>query len=289
MINLCLVVIATQFSETKKRETERMMQERKRFQSSSTLASNSEPGGCYSEILKYLAHLWRRAKRKIIKVYYNARGKTHLHHKIKPEFSLRSRKRKGTTHTSSSSSHYSIRNRTACPSCRFNYYYQLLSTNENYATHINNHVSRRNSSPLAPRASPEISDIEPVSSPRHPNFLTVPSANSLHPSSVDSIHSLAVSTTEALTPSLLKPCVPSPNHLTPQHASISRASSLTSGGSRQPLPVLPEALATHNASRQSQASQHSSFKNSTNVLHTPDCHGNQVRMCRIGSIGKPLT
>ena len=30
MINLCLVVIATQFSETKKRELERMKQERER-------------------------------------------------------------------------------------------------------------------------------------------------------------------------------------------------------------------------------------------------------------------
>jgi hypothetical protein len=31
MINLCLVVIATQFSETKKREMERMRQERARY------------------------------------------------------------------------------------------------------------------------------------------------------------------------------------------------------------------------------------------------------------------
>ncbi|VDL71627.1 unnamed protein product [Nippostrongylus brasiliensis] len=35
MINLCLVVIATQFAETKRRETERMLQERKRLQSRS--------------------------------------------------------------------------------------------------------------------------------------------------------------------------------------------------------------------------------------------------------------
>lgn len=69
MINLCLVVIATQFSETKKREIERMRLERARFQSSSTLASGSEPTGCYEEIIKYIAHLWRRGKRKI-KLYY---------------------------------------------------------------------------------------------------------------------------------------------------------------------------------------------------------------------------
>ena len=70
MINLCLVVIATQFSETKKREMERMRLERARFQSSSTLASstnNSEPRSCYAEIVKYIAHLWRRNKRKLEK------------------------------------------------------------------------------------------------------------------------------------------------------------------------------------------------------------------------------
>ncbi|XP_035892745.1 voltage-dependent T-type calcium channel subunit alpha-1G isoform X4 [Anopheles stephensi] len=70
MINLCLVVIATQFSETKKREMERMRQERARFTSSSTLASstnNSEPTTCYAEIVKYIGHLYRRLKRRIIK------------------------------------------------------------------------------------------------------------------------------------------------------------------------------------------------------------------------------
>ncbi|XP_062529385.1 voltage-dependent T-type calcium channel subunit alpha-1G isoform X1 [Bombyx mori] len=70
MINLCLVVIATQFSETKKREMERMRAERARFTSSSTLASstnNSEPATCYAEIVKYVAHLWRRFKRRMMK------------------------------------------------------------------------------------------------------------------------------------------------------------------------------------------------------------------------------
>lgn len=70
MINLCLVVIATQFSETKKREMERMRLERARFQSTSTLASstnNSEPTSCYAEIVKYIAHLWRRSKRRLLK------------------------------------------------------------------------------------------------------------------------------------------------------------------------------------------------------------------------------
>ncbi|KAK3915182.1 Voltage-dependent T-type calcium channel subunit alpha-1G, partial [Frankliniella fusca] len=72
MINLCLVVIATQFSETKKREMERMRLERARFQSTSTLTSstnNSEPNSCYAEIVKLVAHLWRRGKRRMIKKY----------------------------------------------------------------------------------------------------------------------------------------------------------------------------------------------------------------------------
>ncbi|KAK3774551.1 hypothetical protein RRG08_016923 [Elysia crispata] len=102
MINLCLVVIATQFSETKKRETERMMQERKRFQSCSTLASNSEPGGCYTELLKLVAQVYRRVKRKVIKMYYKTRGLQ----KINPEKSLSLRrkkaKRKGSRPRSSS-------------------------------------------------------------------------------------------------------------------------------------------------------------------------------------------
>ncbi|XP_063708918.1 voltage-dependent T-type calcium channel subunit alpha-1G [Culicoides brevitarsis] len=69
MINLCLVVIATQFSETKKREMERMRQERARFTSSSTIASsanNSEPTSCYGEIIKLIGHLYRKFKRRAI-------------------------------------------------------------------------------------------------------------------------------------------------------------------------------------------------------------------------------
>ncbi|CAF0940376.1 unnamed protein product, partial [Brachionus calyciflorus] len=72
MINLCLVVIATQFSETKKRETERMIAERRRFsRSSSTLFSDSggEPGSCWEEFLKYAGHLFRKTKRRLLRKY----------------------------------------------------------------------------------------------------------------------------------------------------------------------------------------------------------------------------
>jgi len=66
MINLCLVVIATQFSETKKRETARMWAERQQRTSSSsaTLASADQLGSCYDEMLRYVAHLARVAHRR---------------------------------------------------------------------------------------------------------------------------------------------------------------------------------------------------------------------------------
>ena len=73
MINLCLVVIATQFSETKRRETERMIAERKRFSpTSSTILSDfgvNEPGSCWEELHKLIAHLFKKAKRKILNSY----------------------------------------------------------------------------------------------------------------------------------------------------------------------------------------------------------------------------
>uniref|UniRef100_A0A4W3H790 Voltage-dependent T-type calcium channel subunit alpha n=1 Tax=Callorhinchus milii TaxID=7868 RepID=A0A4W3H790_CALMI len=71
MINLCLVVIATQFSETKQRESQLMKEQRVRFMSNaSTLASFSEPGSCYDELLKYIGHMLRKAKRHLVHVYY---------------------------------------------------------------------------------------------------------------------------------------------------------------------------------------------------------------------------
>ncbi|XP_077595329.1 voltage-dependent T-type calcium channel subunit alpha-1G isoform X3 [Stigmatopora nigra] len=65
MINLCLVVIATQFSETKQRESQLMKEQRVRFTSNaSTLASLSEPGSCYDELLKYLVHVVRKGAKR---------------------------------------------------------------------------------------------------------------------------------------------------------------------------------------------------------------------------------
>ncbi|XP_017920361.1 PREDICTED: voltage-dependent T-type calcium channel subunit alpha-1G isoform X11 [Capra hircus] len=73
MINLCLVVIATQFSETKQRESQLMREQRVRFLSNaSTLASFSEPGSCYEELLKYLVYILRKAARRLAQVSWAA-------------------------------------------------------------------------------------------------------------------------------------------------------------------------------------------------------------------------
>uniref|UniRef100_A0A3B4EFI9 Ion transport domain-containing protein n=1 Tax=Pygocentrus nattereri TaxID=42514 RepID=A0A3B4EFI9_PYGNA len=76
MINLCLVVIATQFSETKQREHQLMQEQRARCLSSSTLASLTEPGDCYEELFQLVCHILRKARRRSAALYYTLRGKS---------------------------------------------------------------------------------------------------------------------------------------------------------------------------------------------------------------------
>ncbi|XP_068958957.1 voltage-dependent T-type calcium channel subunit alpha-1I [Petaurus breviceps papuanus] len=75
MINLCLVVIATQFSETKQREHQLMQEQRRRYLSSSTVASYAEPGDCYEEIFQYVCHILRKAKRRSLGLYHAVRSR----------------------------------------------------------------------------------------------------------------------------------------------------------------------------------------------------------------------
>uniref|UniRef100_A0A8C1NSZ6 Calcium voltage-gated channel subunit alpha1 I n=1 Tax=Cyprinus carpio TaxID=7962 RepID=A0A8C1NSZ6_CYPCA len=63
MINLCLVVIATQFSETKQREHQLMQEQRAARLSSSTLASLVGPSDCYEEIFQLVCHVLRKGRR----------------------------------------------------------------------------------------------------------------------------------------------------------------------------------------------------------------------------------
>ena len=66
MTNLCLVVITSQFQETKQRETEFLRLSRLRSRTSvSTVSSNFMQQGCYTQILHYLEHLCRRLKRRV--------------------------------------------------------------------------------------------------------------------------------------------------------------------------------------------------------------------------------
>ncbi|XP_041640069.1 voltage-dependent T-type calcium channel subunit alpha-1I-like [Cheilinus undulatus] len=73
MINLCLVVIATQFSETKQREHQLMQEQRAQCSSSSTL--NSQPGDCYEELFQLVCHCLRKARRQTVAFFNALRGK----------------------------------------------------------------------------------------------------------------------------------------------------------------------------------------------------------------------
>ena len=73
LINLCLVVIAAQFSETKQRETERMMAERFRGLCSSGGLVDNVPGTCWEEAIKYLERLLRRGYRRIVQILQSSR------------------------------------------------------------------------------------------------------------------------------------------------------------------------------------------------------------------------
>jgi len=77
MINLCLVVIATQFSETKRRETAKMKAERAKFNSSSTLSSftNGENTNLYRELIKVVQHYIKRCYNRSRRLYRALRAR----------------------------------------------------------------------------------------------------------------------------------------------------------------------------------------------------------------------
>ncbi|XP_043213170.1 voltage-dependent T-type calcium channel subunit alpha-1I-like, partial [Amphibalanus amphitrite] len=153
MINLCLVVIATQFSETKKRETERMRLERARFQSTSTLGSSLENAGCYAEILRYVAHLWRRLRRKL---RYRWRR---IRRKPPSRFSLR-RRRRGDYGQECSHDH---------PRRDYRRGRAVRGEDPESGRNNNNFFCDRKVDEWAPQASPEVSDVDPLSTPRRPD------------------------------------------------------------------------------------------------------------------------
>ncbi|NWI89603.1 CAC1G protein, partial [Pitta sordida] len=175
MINLCLVVIATQFSETKQRESQLMKEQRVRYLSNaSTLASFSEPGSCYDELLKYLVYIARKGSKQLVKAYRVAGVRMGFlsspASKAGPDRHARKRRSRKR-----SSVHHLI----------------------HHHHHHHHHYHLGNGNLRAPRASPEISDVETSSlhngtnrlmlPPSAPNSLGAPSAS---PSNTESVHSI---------------------------------------------------------------------------------------------------
>ncbi|CAM5102820.1 unnamed protein product [Natator depressus] len=172
MINLCLVVIATQFSETKQRESQLMKEQRVRYLSNaSTLASFSEPGSCYDELLKYLVYIAHKASKQVVKGYREAGFKLGL---------LSSPRNKSGAERQSCK--HRQRKRSSV--------HHLI----HHHHHHHHHYHLGNGNLRAPRASPEISDVETGSLHNGTNRLMLPPATS-NPHSApnaaaESVHSI---------------------------------------------------------------------------------------------------
>ncbi|XP_071427711.1 voltage-dependent T-type calcium channel subunit alpha-1H isoform X2 [Pithys albifrons albifrons] len=136
MINLCLVVIATQFSETKQRENQLMQEQRARYLSNdSTIASFSEPGSCYEELLKYICHIFRKVKRRTLRLYNNWQSKRRK--KVNPNSGANGQSQRGRKRITSI--HHLI---------------------HHHHHHHHHHYHISNGSPRGPRPGAEICDLE---------------------------------------------------------------------------------------------------------------------------------
>ncbi|CAF3704659.1 unnamed protein product [Adineta steineri] len=164
MINLCLVVIATQFSETKKRETERMLAERRRFSRSSSTLLSDEPGSCWEETIKYLERLWKHAYKRLVIAWKNYREK---HPKANQKRLVEMKKRRRKEAINNKSTTFKIHNN--------------VHTGENSFTLSNIHVIHRPncryhqigdsfSAPTPPSLCPSFADA-PAASPEHSDII----------------------------------------------------------------------------------------------------------------------
>ncbi|XP_075421907.1 voltage-dependent T-type calcium channel subunit alpha-1H isoform X2 [Ascaphus truei] len=170
MINLCLVVIATQFSETKQRENQLMQEQRARYLSNdSTLASFSEPGSCYEELLKYICHIFRKVKRRTLRLYNNWQNKRRK--KVNPNSTMNGQDRSRKCRRRITSIHH-------------------LIYHHHHHHHHHYHIS--NGSPRGHRSSPEICDVEmKIMKPRNQLRLAPPSPSLQSPSpNSESVHSI---------------------------------------------------------------------------------------------------
>ncbi|CAF4344351.1 unnamed protein product, partial [Rotaria sordida] len=55
------------------RETERMLNERRRFSRSSSILLNDEPGSCWQETIKFIERLYKHAYNKLSTLWNNYR------------------------------------------------------------------------------------------------------------------------------------------------------------------------------------------------------------------------
>ncbi|XP_077130492.1 voltage-dependent T-type calcium channel subunit alpha-1H isoform X3 [Ranitomeya variabilis] len=169
MINLCLVVIATQFSETKQRENQLMQEQRARYLSNdSTIASFSEPGSCYEELLKYICHIFRKVKRRTLRLYNNWQNK----------------RRKKVNPNSTMNGQGQGRGRK----CKR----RITSIHHLIHHHHHHHYHITNGSPRGPRSSPEICDVEmKIMKPKNQLRLLPPSPGHQNTSpNSESVHSI---------------------------------------------------------------------------------------------------
>ncbi|XP_054246924.1 voltage-dependent T-type calcium channel subunit alpha-1H [Indicator indicator] len=170
MINLCLVVIATQFSETKQRENQLMQEQRARYLSNdSTIASFSEPGSCYEELLKYICHIFRKVKRRTLRLYHNWQSKRRK--KVNPNSVANGQSQRGKKRITSI--HHLI---------------------HHHHHHHHHHYHISNGSPQGPRSNLEICDLElKVMKAGGRLMLPPPSPNSQGPAlaaDAESVHSI---------------------------------------------------------------------------------------------------
>ncbi|XP_076726754.1 voltage-dependent T-type calcium channel subunit alpha-1G isoform X19 [Callospermophilus lateralis] len=168
--NFIYFILLIIFSETKQRESQLMREQRVRFLSNaSTLASFSEPGSCYEELLKYLVYIIRKAARRLAQLSRAVGVRAGL-----------------------LSSPAALRSQEPQPSGSCSRSHRRLSVHHlvHHHHHHHHHYHLGNGTLRAPRASPEIQDRDANGSRRL--MLPPPSTPTLSggpPGGAESVHS----------------------------------------------------------------------------------------------------
>ncbi|XP_063107398.1 voltage-dependent T-type calcium channel subunit alpha-1G isoform X5 [Cavia porcellus] len=169
--NFIYFILLIIFSETKQRENQLMREQRVRFLSNaSTLASFSEPGSCYEELLKYLVYILRKAARRLARLSRAAGVRAGL---LSSPVALGGQEPQPSSSCSRARRHLSV--------------HHLV---HHHHHHHHHHYHLGNGTLRAPRASPEIRDKDANGSRRL--MLPPPSTPTLArapPGGAESVHS----------------------------------------------------------------------------------------------------